>query len=37
MIFETLYHAAMQTSVELAKLEGPYETFAGSPLSKGQF
>lgn len=36
-IFETMYHAAMETSVELAKEEGPYETFAGSPLSKGVF
>lgn len=35
-IFETVYHAAMETSIELAKVEGPYETFAGSPLSKGQ-
>lgn len=27
LIFETIYHAAMQTSIELAKIEGPYETF----------
>ena len=33
LIFETMYHAAMWTSVELAKKEGPYETFKGSPLS----
>ena len=37
MIFETIYHAAMETSMELAKAEGPYETFKGSPLSKGKF
>ena len=27
MIFETIYHAAMETSMELAKEEGPYQTF----------
>ena len=37
LIFETLYHAAMEASVELARMNGRYETFAGSPLSKGQF
>ena len=37
MIFETIYHAAMETSVELAVEEGPYETFKGSPLSQGKF
>lgn len=37
LIFETIYHAAMEASMELAKVEGPYETFAGSPLSKGIF
>jgi len=36
-IFETMYHAAMETSVELAKEEGAYSTFDGSPLSKGIF
>lgn len=36
-IFETIYHAAMETSMELAQQEGPYQTFPGSPLSKGQF
>lgn len=36
-IFETLYFAAMTASKDLAKTEGAYETFAGSPLSKGQF
>lgn len=34
-IFETIYHAAVETSVELAEVEGPYELFAGSPASKG--
>ena len=34
-IFETMYHAALTESCELAKVDGPYETFAGSPASKG--
>lgn len=37
MIFETMYHAAMETSMEIAKVEGPYQTFKGSPLSEGKF
>ncbi len=36
-IFETLYYAAMTASKDLAKSDGAYQTFAGSPLSKGQF
>lgn len=36
-IFETIYFAAMTASNDLAKKDGAYETFAGSPLSKGQF
>jgi ribonucleoside-diphosphate reductase alpha chain len=36
-IFETIYFAAMSASKDLAKLHGPYETFEGSPLSKGLF
>jgi ribonucleoside-diphosphate reductase alpha chain len=36
-IFETIYYAAMTASKDLAKVEGPYETFAGSPISKGIF
>jgi ribonucleoside-diphosphate reductase alpha subunit len=36
-IFETIYHAAMTMSLDLAKSEGPYETFQGSPLSEGKF
>jgi ribonucleoside-diphosphate reductase alpha chain len=27
----------METSMEIAKVEGPYETFKGSPLSEGKF
>jgi ribonucleoside-diphosphate reductase alpha chain len=34
-IFETIYHAAVEQSCEIAELEGPYETFVGSPASKG--
>jgi ribonucleoside-diphosphate reductase alpha chain len=34
-IFEHMYFAALESSMELAKKEGPYETFAGSPSSKG--
>lgn len=36
-IFETIYFAAMTASKDLAKVDGPYETFAGSPVSKGIF
>jgi ribonucleoside-diphosphate reductase alpha chain len=36
-IFETIYFAAMETSMEIAAVEGPYETFKGSPVSKGIF
>jgi ribonucleoside-diphosphate reductase alpha chain len=36
-IFETIYFAAMTASKDLAKVEGPYETYAGSPVSKAQF
>lgn len=36
-IFETIYFAAMTASKDLAKKHGAYETFAGSPLSKGIF
>lgn len=34
-IFETIYHAALECSCELAKQYGCYETFDGSPASKG--
>jgi ribonucleoside-diphosphate reductase alpha subunit len=36
-IFETIYFGAMEASMELAKQQGPYETFKGSPVSKGIF
>ena len=36
-IFETMYFAAMTASKDLALIEGPYETFKGSPVSKGIF
>ena len=35
-IFECMYYHAVKTSMELAKRDGPYETFAGSPASKGK-
>ena len=36
LIFEHMYYAAVDASVELAKVEGSYETFEGSPASKGK-
>ncbi|MFN8416468.1 MAG: ribonucleoside-diphosphate reductase subunit alpha [Cytophagaceae bacterium] len=36
-IFETIYFAAMTASKDLAAVDGPYETFKGSPASKGIF
>lgn len=36
-IFETIYYAALTASKDLAKVDGPYETFAGSPISQGIF
>ena len=36
-IFETLYYAALTASLEEAKIDGPYETYKGSPISKGDF
>jgi ribonucleoside-diphosphate reductase subunit M1 len=35
-IFETIYHAALEASAELAQEDGPYETFEGSPASRGK-
>merc|ERR1712099_167059 len=35
-IFETIYFAACEASCELAARDGPYDTFDGSPASKGQ-
>ena len=34
-IFETIYYGALEASCELAEKLGPYETYAGSPVSKG--
>ncbi|WP_400192968.1 ribonucleoside-diphosphate reductase subunit alpha [Hymenobacter sp. B81] len=36
-IFETIYFAAVTASKDLAKKHGPYETYAGSPISQGKF
>lgn len=36
-IFETIYYASMEASMELAIKEGPYSTWEGSPISKGIF
>src|SRR5687767_6207380 len=36
-IFETIYFGAMEASMELSKVLGPYQTFKGSPVSKGIF
>jgi ribonucleoside-diphosphate reductase alpha chain len=36
-IFETIYYAAMTASKDLAKVDGAYSTYEGSPVSKGIF
>ncbi len=36
-IFETLYYAAVTASAEEAKIDGPYQTYKGSPISNGEF
>ncbi len=36
-IFETLYYAAVTASMEEAKADGSYQTYEGSPISKGEF
>jgi len=36
-IFETLYFAAVTSSMESAKVEGPYSSYEGSPISQGEF
>ena len=36
-IFETLYFAAVTASMEMAKEEGPYSSYEGSPIAKGEF
>jgi ribonucleoside-diphosphate reductase alpha subunit len=35
-IFETIYHGALESSCELAVIEGPYSTWAGCPASEGK-
>ncbi len=34
-VFETISYAALAASCDLAKKEGPYESYEGSPVSKG--
>lgn len=36
-IMETIYFAALTSSMELSKIDGPYPSFKGSPISKGHF
>lgn len=36
-VFETIYFGAMEASMELAKVDKPYETWEGSPISQGIF
>jgi ribonucleoside-diphosphate reductase alpha chain len=36
-IFETLYYAAVTASMEEAQKDGPYKSYKGSPISKGEF
>lgn len=36
-IFETIYFASLKSSMDIAKEEGAYETWEGSPISKGEF
>jgi ribonucleoside-diphosphate reductase alpha chain len=36
-IFETIYHASMEQSMQLSQQHGPYATYEGSPVSKGIF
>ena len=35
-IFETMYHGCVEASIELAKVDGPYESYQGSPASEGK-
>ena len=35
MIFETIYFAALEASMELAKIEGVYSSYEGSPMEQG--
>lgn len=34
-IFETIYHASLESSCELAQKDGPYQSYEGSPVSQG--
>jgi len=36
-IFETLYFAAVTASMVMAKEEGPYSSYEGSPIANGEF
>ena len=36
-VFETIYHAALEASSELARELGPHVTFENSPASQGRF
>jgi len=36
LVFETIYHAALTESCNIAKVDGPYSTFQGSPASLGE-
>jgi ribonucleoside-diphosphate reductase alpha chain len=36
-IFETIYYASIKASCDLAKVDGPYATYVGSPISEGKF
>ncbi len=36
-IFEHIYYAAVESSCDIARVEGKYSTYEGSPISKGQF
>ncbi len=36
-IFETIYFAAVTSSMEMAKAKEPYSTYEGSPMSQGEF
>ena len=36
-IFETLYFAAVTASMEEAQIDGPYQSYKGSPISNGEF
>jgi ribonucleoside-diphosphate reductase alpha chain len=36
-IFETLYYAAVTASMEEAQKDGPYKSYKGSPISRGEF